>query len=107
MFNVINTLKDTIIDSFLNNEMTAEERNHFYKVFSLLADKLVQLPIKEVNVIVSRVDDSIVFEITLENETFLRVQKPVGSEDEDMIIYYTSEKSGQLHIDDLIEKFSK
>ena len=90
---------DRLFNSFEQNfDVNSTDKEHFMTVFECLADALCVLEIKDIFVDVSRKQDLIDFNLTLENGLFLSVAKNVFQKSDD-VMFAIARNSKTLVID--------
>lgn len=105
-----NVVKNKLVDSFLENDLTPKERNVFFKVFDFIAEKIKDLSITESKVTINRTDNTVNVLVTLSNNVTIEIIKAVQTVDEDEVFYTIDSPKqvyhGQGHIDDMISKLA-
>ena len=92
---------DRLFNSFEQNfDVNSTDKEHFMPVFECLADALCVLEIKDIFVDVSRKQDLIDFNLTLENGLFLSVAKNVFQKSDD-VMFAIARNSKTLVIDEM------
>lgn len=105
-----NVVKNKLVDSFLENDLTPKERNAFFKVFDFIAEKIKDLSIIESKVTINRTDNTVNVLVTLPKNITIEIIKATQTIDEDEVLYTIDSPKqiyhGQGHIDDMISKLA-
>lgn len=105
-----NVVKNKLVDSFLENDLTPKERNMFFKVFDFIAEKIKDLSIIESKVTINHTDNTVNVLVTLPKNVTIEIIKAAQTIDEDEVLYTIDSPKqvyhGQGHIDDMISKLA-